>query len=166
MEDDFCGTALDPDKWVSDVPAPLTFTPGGVACAGAVALRFRDRLEIGGLNILEQTGISYASGQGIVGGLFSGGFAVNYCIAGVMLTNGNYLSGHQWSDECFGGPALAESAIRISDPHLSSGANPRRTGVFKQRLQRSECPHLAGVGGHHACGADHARRLIRRILRR
>ena len=59
VEDDFCATALDPDKWVSDVSSPLTFTPGGVACAGAVALRFRDRLEIGGLNILEQTGISY-----------------------------------------------------------------------------------------------------------
>ena len=88
VADDFCGTALDPDKWVSDVPVPLSFTPGGVACAGAVALRFRDRLEIGGLNILEQTGISYVSGQGIVGGLFSGGFAANLCLAGVMLTNG------------------------------------------------------------------------------
>ena len=88
VEDDFCGTALDPDKWVSDVPAPLSFPPGGVACAGAVALRFRDQIEIGGLNILEQTGISYVSGQGVVGGLFSGGFAANFCIAGVMLTNG------------------------------------------------------------------------------
>ena len=89
VEDDFCETALDPDKWVSDVATPLTFTQGGVTCAGAVALRFRDRVEIGGLNILEQTGISYVSGEGIVGGLFSGGFAVLYCIAGVMMTGGN-----------------------------------------------------------------------------
>lgn len=89
VEDDFCATALDPDKWVSDVSSPLTFTPGGVACAGAAALRFRDRLEIGGLNILEQTGISYVSGDGIVGGLYSGGFAVNFCIAGVRMNGGN-----------------------------------------------------------------------------
>jgi hypothetical protein len=89
VEDDFTGSALDPTKWVSDVPAALTFTTGGVSCAGPVALRFRDRVEIGGLNLLEQTGISYVSGQGLVGALFSGGFAVNYCIAGVMLTGGN-----------------------------------------------------------------------------
>jgi hypothetical protein len=88
VEDDFCGSALDPTKWVSDDPAPLTFTQGGVACAGPVALRFRDRVEIGGLIILEQTGISYVSGQGLVGALFSGGFAVNDCIAGVMMTGG------------------------------------------------------------------------------
>lgn len=89
VQDDFHCTALDPTKWVSDVPTPLTFTQGGVACAGAVALRFRDRVEIGGLTILEQTGISYASGQGLVGALFSGGFGVNYCIAGVMMNNGS-----------------------------------------------------------------------------
>jgi hypothetical protein len=88
VEDDFCGTALDPTKWVSDAPAPPAFTQGGVMCAGPVAVRFRDRVEVGGLNILEQTGISYVSGSGIVGGLFSGGFAANYCIAGVMLTGG------------------------------------------------------------------------------
>ena len=68
---------------------PPTFTSGGVACAGPVALRFRDRIEIGGLTLLEQTGIRYVSGQGLVGALFSGGFAVNFCIAGVMLTGGN-----------------------------------------------------------------------------
>jgi len=89
VEDDFCGTALDTTKWVSYVPAPLTFTPSGAKCAGPVALRFRDRLEVGGLNILEQTGISYVSGDGVAGGLFSGGFALNNCIAGVMMTGGN-----------------------------------------------------------------------------
>jgi hypothetical protein len=89
VEDDFCETALDPDKWVNDVATPLTFTQGGVTCAGAVALRFRDRVEVGGLNILEQTGISYVSGEGIAGGLFSGGFGVPYCIAGVIMTGGN-----------------------------------------------------------------------------
>jgi hypothetical protein len=88
VEDDFHNMALDATKWVSDFPAPLTFTQGGVACAGAVALRYRDRLEVGGLLILEQTGISYTSGQGIVGGLFNGGFAQNYCIAGVQLNVG------------------------------------------------------------------------------
>ena len=70
VEDDFCTTVLDPDKWVSDVAATLTFTQGGVTCAGPVALRFRDRVEVGGLNILEQTGISYAGGDGIAGGLY------------------------------------------------------------------------------------------------
>ena len=89
VEDDFCGTALDPTKWVSDAAAPLTFTAGGVACAGAVALRFRDQVEVGGLTLLEQTGISYVSGDGLVGALFSGGFAVGNCIAGVMMTGGN-----------------------------------------------------------------------------
>jgi len=89
VEDDFCGPALDSTKWVSDVATPLTFTTGGVACAGAVALRFRDQVEIGGLTLLEQTGISYVSGQGLVGALFSGGFAVNNCLAGVMMTGGN-----------------------------------------------------------------------------
>ena len=49
VEDDFCGHGAGSDKWVNDVPAPLTFTSGGVACAGPVALRFRDRVEIGGL---------------------------------------------------------------------------------------------------------------------
>jgi hypothetical protein len=53
-----------------------------------VALRYRDRVEVGGLIILEQTGISYTGGEGIVGGLFSGGYAPNYCIAGVMLNGG------------------------------------------------------------------------------
>ena len=89
VQDDFCGTALDPTKWVSDAPTPPTFTTGGATFAGAMALRFRDRVEVGGLILLEQTGISYVSGQGLVGALFSGGFAVNYCIAGVMLTAGN-----------------------------------------------------------------------------
>ena len=63
VEDDFCGTALDPTKWVSDVSTPLAFTSGGVACSGPVALRFRDQVEVGGLILLEQTGISYVSGQ-------------------------------------------------------------------------------------------------------
>jgi hypothetical protein len=90
VEDDFVGPALDPTKWVNDVPAtPPTFTSSGVACAGPVALRFRDQVEIGGLTLLEQTGISYVSGQGLVGALFSGGYAANFCIAGVMLTGGN-----------------------------------------------------------------------------
>jgi hypothetical protein len=89
VEDDFCGAALDSTKWVSDDSTPLTFTTGGVACAGAVALRFRDRVEVGGLTLLEQTGISYVSGEGLVGALFSGGFAVSNCLAGVMLTGGN-----------------------------------------------------------------------------
>jgi len=88
VQDDFSRTALDADRWVSDVATPLSFTGGGVTCAGAVALRFRDRVEVGGLNILEQTGISYVSGDGIAGGLYSGGFAVNACIAGVMMTGG------------------------------------------------------------------------------
>jgi hypothetical protein len=90
VEDDFCGTALDPTKWVSDVSTPPTFTTGGVACAGQVALRFRDQIEVGGLTILEQTGVSYAGGEGLVGALFSGGFAVNHCIAGVMMSGGNF----------------------------------------------------------------------------
>ena len=64
VADDFHGTTLDTTKWTSDVAAPLTFTPGGVACAGAVALRYRDRLEVGGTIILEQTGSRYGSGQG------------------------------------------------------------------------------------------------------
>jgi hypothetical protein len=88
VEDDFHAMVLDTTKWVSDFPAPLTFTQSGVACAGPVALRYRDRVEIGGLTILEQTGIHYAGGEGVVGGLFCGGFAPNYCIAGVMLDNG------------------------------------------------------------------------------
>ena len=88
VEDDFHTMSLDATKWVSDFPAPLTFTQGGVACNGAVQLRYRDRVEVGGLIILEQTGISYGGGQGIVGGLFCGGFAPNYCIAGVMLQGG------------------------------------------------------------------------------
>ena len=90
VEDDFVGPALDLTKWVNDLPAsPPTFASGGVACAGPVALRFRDQVEVGGLTLLEQTGISYVSGQGLVGALFSGGHAVNFCIAGVMLTGGN-----------------------------------------------------------------------------
>jgi hypothetical protein len=88
VEDDFRGTTLDPKKWMSDAAAPLTFVPGGVACAGAVALRYRDRLEIGGTIILEQTGISYGSGTGVVGGIYDGGFGVSHCIAGVQLSGG------------------------------------------------------------------------------
>jgi len=88
VEDDFHGTTLDTTKWASDFPVPLTFTQAGVLCAGPVALRYRDRLELGGLSVLEQTGIHYASGEGVVGGLFCGGFAFNYCIAGVLLNGG------------------------------------------------------------------------------
>ncbi len=88
VEDDFHGAGLDASKWCSDFPAPLSFTQSGVQCAGPVALRYRDRLEMGGLIILEQTGIHYTGGQGVVGGLFSGGFAFNYCIAGVLLNGG------------------------------------------------------------------------------
>ncbi|HEX9198338.1 MAG TPA: hypothetical protein VF865_02175 [Acidobacteriaceae bacterium] len=88
VEDDFHGSALDTTKWRSDFPAPLTLTQSGVACAGPVALRYRDRLEMGGLIILEQTGINYTGGQGVIGGLFSGGFAFNYCLAGVLLNGG------------------------------------------------------------------------------
>jgi hypothetical protein len=88
VEDDFNTAPLDTTKWVSDVTVPLTFTPGGVACAGAVALRYRDRLEIGGLNILEQTGINYVGGEGVVGGLYCGGFGLNCCIAGVLVNAG------------------------------------------------------------------------------
>jgi hypothetical protein len=88
VEDDFHATTLDTTKWASDFSTPLTFTQAGVSSAGPVALRYRDRLEIGGLIILEQTGISYASGEGVVGGLFSGGFALNYCIAGLLLNGG------------------------------------------------------------------------------
>jgi hypothetical protein len=88
VQDNFHRTTLDTTKWVSDVAAPLTFTAGGVSSAGAVALRYRDRLEIGGLLILEQTGLSYGGGQGVVGGLYSGGFAVSDCIAGVQVNGG------------------------------------------------------------------------------
>ncbi len=88
VEDDFRGTTLDATKWANDAAVPLTFVPGGVACAGAVALRYRDRLEIGGTIILEQTGISYGSGTGIVGGLYDGGFGVNHCMAGVQINGG------------------------------------------------------------------------------
>jgi hypothetical protein len=88
VEDDFHGTALDTTKWASDFPTPLTFTQAGVSSAGAVALRYRDRLEIGGLIILEQTGINYVGGEGVVGGLFCGGFALNNCVAGVLLNDG------------------------------------------------------------------------------
>jgi len=88
VEDDFHTMALDPTKWVSDLTAPLTFTQGGISCSGAVQLRFRDRVEIGGLTILEQTGVSYTSGEGIIGGLYSGGFTPNNCLAGVMINNG------------------------------------------------------------------------------
>jgi hypothetical protein len=91
VEDDFHAMALDPTKWVSDFPPPLTFTQSGIACAGPVALRYRDRLEVGGLLVLEQTGISYTSGAGVVGGLFCGGFAYNYCVAGVLLQDGQVL---------------------------------------------------------------------------
>ena len=88
VEDDFHTMALDATKWVSDFTAPLTFTQGGISCNGAVQLRFRDRVEIGGLTILEQTGISYTSGEGVIGGLYSGGFTPNNCLAGVMINNG------------------------------------------------------------------------------
>lgn len=88
VEDDFHTMAMDATKWKNDFPGPLMFTQGGVACAGPVALRYRDRVEVGGLIILEQTGISYTNGQGIVGGLFCGGVESNYCLAGVMLQNG------------------------------------------------------------------------------
>ena len=88
VEDDFHAMALDATKWASDFSTPLTFTQGGVACAGPVALRYRDRVEVGGLLILEQSGISYSGGKGIVGGLFCGGFAPNYCIAVVLLNGG------------------------------------------------------------------------------
>jgi len=88
VEDDFHAATLDTTKWSSDFPVPLAFTSAGVACAGPVALRFRDRLELGGLVVLEQTGINYAGGEGVVGGLFCGGFAFNDCIAGVLLNDG------------------------------------------------------------------------------
>ncbi len=88
VEDDFHTMALDATKWVSDFTAPLTFTQGGISSNGAVQLRFRDRVEIGGLTILEQTGISYTSGEGVIGGLYSGGFTPNNCLAGVMINNG------------------------------------------------------------------------------
>ena len=88
VEDDFRGTTLEATKWANDAAAQLSFVPGGVACAGAVALRYRDRLEIGGTIILEQTGISYGSGTGVVGGLYDGGFGAGHCIAGVQLSGG------------------------------------------------------------------------------
>ncbi len=103
VEDDFCGTALDPDKWVSDAPAPLTFTSGGVACAGAVALRFRDRLEIGGLNILEQTGISYVERPGHCRRSVQWWLRRQFLHRRRHGHEWNYLSGHQRSDQCFGG---------------------------------------------------------------
>ena len=88
VEDDFHTMALDPTKWINDATAALTFTAGGMECTSAAALRYRNRVELGGLVMLEQTGISYSSGQGIVGGLFNGGEATTNCIAGVMLNNG------------------------------------------------------------------------------
>lgn len=87
VADDFHAMALDAAKWVNDAGS-LTFTQGGVATAGAAALRYRNRVEVGGLLLLEQTGISYTSGQGMVGGLYSGGRATANCLAGVLLNNG------------------------------------------------------------------------------
>ncbi len=101
VEDDFCGTALDPTKWVSDVSTPLTFTSGGVACAGPVALRFRDRVEIGGLTLLEQTGISYVSGQGLVGASVQRRLCRKLLHCRRHADRGKHLSGHQRSGECF-----------------------------------------------------------------
>ncbi|MDR3765010.1 MAG: hypothetical protein P4M01_13045 [Acidobacteriota bacterium] len=89
VEDDFHTMAVDATKWVNDAAAALTFTTGGVAAAGAVALRYRNGVELGGLTMLEQTGVSYASGTGIFGGLFSGGEDAAHCVAGVMVTNGS-----------------------------------------------------------------------------
>jgi hypothetical protein len=91
VEDDFDATSLDTTKWVNDSATALTFATGGVTCSGATALRYRDPVEIGGLIILEQTGISYTSGQGIVGGLFCGGYSSGDCVAGVMLQDGAVL---------------------------------------------------------------------------
>jgi len=90
VEDDFSAMSLDATKWVNDSSAPLSFTGAGVSCSAGVALRYRDRMEIGGLLILEQTGISYTSGTGIFGGLFNGGTGdtVSDCLAGVMIGNG------------------------------------------------------------------------------
>ena len=79
---------------MNDVRDAAYVHQGGVACAGPVALRFRDRIEIGGLTLLEQTGISYVSGQGLVGALFSGGFAVNLLHRRGHADRGKHLSGH------------------------------------------------------------------------
>jgi hypothetical protein len=102
VEDDFKATALDPTKWVNDSQAALTFTGAGVETTSGAALRYRDQVEIGGLLMLEQTGISYTSGTGIFGGLFSGGAgdAVSDCLAGVMISNGSIMP-------VVGGAALA-----------------------------------------------------------
>ncbi len=88
VEDDFHEATLDATKWVSDFGAPLAMTNSGISCAGAVGLRFRDRLELGGLLTVEQTGLHYVSGQGVVGGLYCHGSAQFHCVAGVMLDGG------------------------------------------------------------------------------
>ena len=146
MEDDFCGAALDPTKWVSDVPAPLTFTKGGVTCAGPVALRFRDRLEIGGLNILEQTGISYVSGNGIVGGLIQRRIRRELLHRRSHDDRGKHLSGNQRNDECSAGQ-LSPNLLTNSVPWFFIRSQSAPDRCIKQRLQRGERAKVAGWAG-------------------
>lgn len=88
VEDFFSETTLDATKWVNESSAALTFNGSGVAANGAAALRYCDLIEMGGLVTFEQTGVAYASGQGIVGGIYNGSASLANCVVGVQLNDG------------------------------------------------------------------------------
>ena len=140
VEDDFHNMVLDTTKWVSDFPVPLTFTQGGIACAGPVALRYRDRLEIGGLIILEQTGIHYTSGEGVVGGLFAGGFSLDCCVAGILLNGGQVQT-------------LINGVASVSVKQLL----PNKLYEFRTMLFHPEPIRAGQVYSSSVCNADTAR---------
>jgi hypothetical protein len=140
VEDDFHNMSLDTTKWASDFSVPLTFTQGGVACAGPVALRYRDPLEIGGLIILEQTGINYTGGEGVVGGLFCGGFALGYCVAGISLNDGQVQT-------------IINGVVSSSGKQLS----PNKLYEFRTMLFHPEPIRAGQVYSSSVCNGDTAR---------
>lgn len=115
-EEEFKGTAVDASKWVITGSGVFSVGAGKLAVNGGAAdhshrIVLREKVELGGAVNLQHGEVrSLAASEGIVGGLFAGGFATAQCVAGFRAT----LSGGQTQlQSCINGVA-AGTAITVN----------------------------------------------------
>ena len=94
LDEEYKGTVLEPRSWiVSDPAAAISVAAGklrvagGTGAEGLTTVLFVEKVELGGAIVLQHGDITFeAAGNGIVGGLYSGGATSSRCVAGFQVT--------------------------------------------------------------------------------
>lgn len=134
VEDEFA--ARDALRWsVSDPMGAITTSAGklqvngGSGVDGQTTAALRERLELGGSISLEHGSIAITGGNGVIGGLYSGGLTRANCIAGFVVSQDS------------NGVHLAPLVSGVTKAAIT--VNPARRYVLQTRLYASEVYRLA-----------------------